>query len=58
MEGDIVANHTAGDNDLVKYMPKLKPEDVADAVLYAITTPDNVQVSIAKFTQQRKPAQK
>ena len=29
-------------------MPKLKPEDVAEAVLYAITTPENVQVSILR----------
>ncbi|KAL1374586.1 hypothetical protein pipiens_004867 [Culex pipiens pipiens] len=44
VEGDIVATHTINENDLVKYMPKLKPEDVAEAVLYVITTPDHVQV--------------
>lgn len=44
VEDDIVANYTANENDLVKYMPKLKPEDVAEAVLYAITTPDHVQI--------------
>jgi NADP-dependent 3-hydroxy acid dehydrogenase YdfG len=29
---------------MIKLMPKLKPQDVADAVLYAISTPENVLV--------------
>lgn len=44
VDGDIVAHYTESENDLVKYMPKLKPEDVAEAVIYAITTPDHVQI--------------
>uniref|UniRef100_A0A182Q6Z3 Dehydrogenase n=1 Tax=Anopheles farauti TaxID=69004 RepID=A0A182Q6Z3_9DIPT len=44
VEGDIVSTSSTKDNDIVNYMPKLKPEDVAEAVLYAITTPENVQI--------------
>uniref|UniRef100_A0A182IVL1 Dehydrogenase n=1 Tax=Anopheles atroparvus TaxID=41427 RepID=A0A182IVL1_ANOAO len=44
VEGDILSTVSANENEIVKYMPKLKPEDVAEAVLYAITTPDNVQI--------------
>ncbi|XP_055628702.1 farnesol dehydrogenase-like [Toxorhynchites rutilus septentrionalis] len=44
VEGDLVASHTTNENEIVKYMPKLKPEDVAEALLYAITTPDHVQI--------------
>jgi NADP-dependent 3-hydroxy acid dehydrogenase YdfG len=32
---------------MIKLMPKLSPTDVADAVIYAISTPDNVLVSAA-----------
>lgn len=44
VEGDILSTVSSNENEIVKYMPKLKPEDVAEAVLYAITTPDNVQI--------------
>ncbi|XP_040167104.1 farnesol dehydrogenase-like isoform X1 [Anopheles arabiensis] len=44
VEGDILSTNTSKDNEIVNYMPKLKPEDVAEAVLYAITTPENVQI--------------
>lgn len=42
VEQDIVTCCT--DNELVQLMPKLKPEDVANALLYVITLPDHVQV--------------
>lgn len=40
--GDIGTLNTS--HDMIKLMPKLKPQDVADAVLYAISTPENVLV--------------
>lgn len=51
VENDILT--TAGEirgekgdnNELVKYMPRLKPEEVAQAVIFAITAPQNVLVS-------------
>lgn len=45
MENDILTTHETDDNALVKYMPRLKPEDVAKALIFAITTPQNVLVS-------------
>ncbi|CAO1439256.1 unnamed protein product [Diamesa tonsa] len=42
VEQDIITSLT--DNELVGLMPKLKPEDVASAVMYAICTPDHVQI--------------
>lgn len=45
MENDILTTHGSDDNELVKYMPRLKPEDVAQAVIFAITTPQHVLVS-------------
>lgn len=40
--GDIGTLNTS--HDMIKLMPKLKPQDVADAVLYAISTPENVLI--------------
>lgn len=34
----------ATDNEMLKAMPKLKPKDVADALIYIITRPDSVQI--------------
>lgn len=31
---------------MIKMMPKLSPQDVCDAVIYAISTPENVLVII------------
>lgn len=31
---------------MIKLMPRLNPEDVADAVIFAISTPENVLVSL------------
>lgn len=45
VENDILTTHEKDDNDLVKYMPRLKPEDVAQALIFAITTPQHVLVS-------------
>lgn len=45
MENDILTTRGSDDSELVKYMPRLKPEDVAHAVIFAITTPPNVLVS-------------
>lgn len=45
VENDILTTHESDNNELVKYMPRLKPEDVAKAVIFAITTPQNVLVS-------------
>lgn len=45
MENDILTTRGCDDSELVKYMPRLKPEDVAHAVIFAITTPPNVLVS-------------
>lgn len=42
VEQDIITSCT--DNELVTLMPKLKPEDVANSVLYCITLPEHVQV--------------
>lgn len=44
MENDILTTRGCDDSELVKYMPRLKPEDVAHAVIFAITTPPNVLV--------------
>lgn len=45
VENDILTTKGSDDNELVKYMPRLKPEDVAQAVVFAITQPQNVLVS-------------
>lgn len=45
MENDILTTHEVDNNELVKYMPRLKPEDVAKAVVFAITVPQHVLVS-------------
>ena len=42
VEQDIIAS--CSDNELVSLMPKLKPEDVANCVLYCITLPEHVQI--------------
>lgn len=42
MDTDLIAKAT--DNEMVKFMPKLKPEDIADALRYIITRPSHVQV--------------
>lgn len=42
MQEEIVAGDTK--NELVKLMPRLKPEDVAQALIYIICTPEHVQV--------------
>lgn len=44
VENDILTTHGSDDNELVKYMPRLKPEDVAQAVIFAITTPQHVLI--------------
>uniref|UniRef100_U5EVY4 Putative dehydrogenase n=1 Tax=Corethrella appendiculata TaxID=1370023 RepID=U5EVY4_9DIPT len=44
VDADILSTHTHSDNELVKFMPKLLPSDVSSALLYAITTPDHVQI--------------
>jgi hypothetical protein len=40
--GDIGTLNTS--HDMIKLMPKLKPQDVAEAVIFAISTPENVLV--------------
>lgn len=40
---------SGSDNEILKFMPRLKPEDVAKAVLFAISTPDHVQVFITIY---------
>jgi hypothetical protein len=42
--GDIGTLNTS--HDMIKLMPKLNAQDVADAVLYVISTPENVLVMI------------
>lgn len=42
LPGDIGTLNTS--HDMIKCMPKLSPRDVADAVIYAISTPENVLV--------------
>lgn len=49
VENEILTTLGTDDNDLVKYMPRLKPEDVAQAVIFAITTPQHVLVSWPRF---------
>lgn len=46
VENDILTTHGSDNSELVKYMPRLKPEDVAQAVLFAITAPQHVLVSL------------
>jgi NADP+-dependent farnesol dehydrogenase len=41
-EQDIITSCT--DNELVALMPKLKPEDIANTVLFCITLPDTINV--------------
>lgn len=50
VENDILTTHGTDDSELVKYMPRLKPEDVAQAVIFAITTPQHVLVSLSPFS--------
>lgn len=45
VENDILTTD-GSDNELVKYMPRLKPEDVAKAVIFAITASEQVLVSV------------
>jgi len=42
VEGDIGTLNTS--HEMIKMMPKLTPQDVADAVIYAISTPENVLI--------------
>ncbi|XP_031626811.1 farnesol dehydrogenase-like [Contarinia nasturtii] len=44
VENDILTTHEGDNNELVKYMPRLKGEDVAKAVVFAITTPQHVLI--------------
>lgn len=46
VENDILTTHGSDNNEFVRYMPRLKPEDVAKAVIFAITMPADVLVSI------------
>ena len=32
--------------ELVAVLPKLKPSDIADAVIYALSTPEHVRVCV------------
>lgn len=45
MENDILTTSGSDDNEVVRYMPRLAPEDVAKAVIFAITMPQHVLVS-------------
>lgn len=49
VENDILTTHGSDDNELVKYMPRLKGDDVAQAVIFAITTPQHVLVSFVCY---------
>ncbi|CAO1443037.1 unnamed protein product [Diamesa serratosioi] len=42
VEGDIGTLNTS--HEMIKLMPKLNPQDVADAVIFAISTPENVLI--------------
>ncbi|XP_055297672.1 farnesol dehydrogenase-like [Sitodiplosis mosellana] len=44
VENDILTTSGSDENELVKYMPRLKPDDVAQAVVFAITMPQNVLI--------------
>ena len=46
VEDDIVDNVTKSENEFIKFMPKLKPDDVAQAIIFCITQPEHVQVSL------------
>lgn len=50
MENDILTSEADGsdNNELVRFMPRLKPQDVANAVIFAITASQQVLVSIMK----------
>lgn len=50
VENDILTTHGTDNNELVKYMPRLKPEDVAKAVIFAITAGPDVLVSIPTYS--------
>lgn len=45
VENDILTTTGIDNNEFVKYMPRLKPETVAKAVVFAITVDDDVLVS-------------
>lgn len=45
MENDILTTAGTDNNELVKYMPRLKPESVAKAILFAITVDEDVLVN-------------
>lgn len=48
VENDILTTAGTDNNELVKYMPRLKPEEVAKAIIFVITTSADVLV-IAMF---------
>lgn len=48
MENDILTTAGTDNNELVKYMPRLKPESVAKAVVFAITVDEDVLVNFEK----------
>lgn len=52
-ESDFLAQSGSGCG-IVDYMPKLKPEDVADAVMYIITRPKHIVVIILNFSTSMK----
>lgn len=56
VENDILTTNGTDDNELVKYMPRLKPEDVAQAVIFAITAPQHVLVSIMTIRHSLAPS--
>lgn len=53
MENDILTTTGIDNNELVKYMPRLKPETVAKAVVFAITADEDVLVTRIPFIYVR-----
>lgn len=45
VENDILTTAGSDNSELVKYMPRLKPETVAKAVVFAITAGEDVLVN-------------
>lgn len=50
MENDILTTTGTDNNELVKYMPRLKPEAVAKSVIFAITAAEDVLVNYTNYT--------
>lgn len=55
VENDILTTSGTDNNELVKFMPRLKPEDVAKAIIFIISNPSDVLVSFSALRPSSLP---